>query len=474
MKNSIVCIFVAFLLIISPALADDKVKLIPSSTDITSYNGETQTIDIIIQNKQDVQDTYSILVWPPYWTGVSVTPENYLVKIDSKSNTTVKLYFSIALNAEELISAFNITTKSIRDESITDSKIVYLRVMRKSPIYISDLKLSKYGVDPEEEFSMTTSVANTDEKPSEKLSVQTTIKKANMVVERLDTTVIVPQKSTSPVQQTYSFKKYSEPGTYSVEAVLRDSKNRIVNSQSTTVTVNTQYKIEHKKSVSYGILTQTTTITVKNEGNTPTTEFFVAESVPSFMRNVFYPVGKVSEEKIVDRIQYFWLIPSLMPGEERVVQYSIDLKLLWFVSLVIIFFVAISFRYTFSPKLIKRHRHEGPITRDKEIVVSLDVRNKAMHEIRDVIVRDFVPSIVSVVDRFDTIRPKIRKTEGGTELIWRFESMKPREERVLTYRVKPIVEILGSLKLPKAHIKFLDRKRERKTVASKSVVVKPS
>ncbi|MEM5812120.1 MAG: hypothetical protein QW286_00200 [Candidatus Aenigmatarchaeota archaeon] len=38
--------------------------------------------------------------------------------------------------------------------------------------------------------------------------------------------------------------------------------------------------------------------------------------------------------------------------------------------------------------------------------------------------------------------------------------MKPREERILQYKVKPLVH--GHLKMPKAHLKFSSGKDEKK------------
>jgi hypothetical protein len=102
------------------------------------------------------------------------------------------------------------------------------------------------------------------------------------------------------------------------------------------------------------------------------------------------------------------------------------------------------------------------------------VRNKTSHEIRDVEVRDFIPSIARVVEKFDTLKPRIKSTEGGTELRWSFDSLKARDERVLTYKIRPVVDVVGNLNLPHAHVKYSDRKKVKRMLASKSLAVKPS
>jgi hypothetical protein len=102
----------------------------------------------------------------------------------------------------------------------------------------------------------------------------------------------------------------------------------------------------------------------------------------------------------------------------------------------------------------------------------LEIRNRTRNEIRDVLVRDFVPAVAMVVERFDTLRPMLRKVAGGTEVVWKIDSLGPGDERVLTYRIKPVVDIVGVLKLPKAYVRFLDRKKEVKRFLSKGVYIK--
>jgi len=89
-----------------------------------------------------------------------------------------------------------------------------------------------------------------------------------------------------------------------------------------------------------------------------------------------------------------------------------------------------------------------------------------------VYVRDFLPSFATVIDRFDTIKPMVRKVTNGTEMVWKIESLGSMDERVLSYRVKPTMEILGEIKLPRASINYTDNKKQIKRVISKSISIK--
>jgi hypothetical protein len=63
-------------------------------------------------------------------------------------------------------------------------------------------------------------------------------------------------------------------------------------------------------------------------------------------------------------------------------------------------------------------------------------------------------------EEIESTKPVIRRLEQGTELIWKLGEMKPREERILQYKVRSLVH--GSLKMPGAHLKFTAGKGEKK------------
>jgi hypothetical protein len=475
--KKVILIILSFFLI-SPAALAQKVEIITSATNVIVYTNEVQTIDVTIKNMQTESDIFSLSVSPSPIPGVNANLEKYAVEINANSTTTVKLYFSAAIDAPELISAFTITARSITNEDVTSSKSVYLRVIRKTDVYISDLKLSKYALNPEETLTIDVQLTSVSEKPSGLYTLQTIIKKDDSIVQRFDETVVgLGPKLSKTVSNSYFVKKYETPGTYAVDAILKDSLNNMVSAMSSKFKVNEVSKLPTEytaKTTDIGFLSVTTTIMIKNEGNVPTPTFYVTESIPTFAEKLFVPeIEPTSSKKSDNRIVYSWLVPSLQPGQQVTIRYKFSLLAVWLAILAIIAIVYLAYRLTFAPTIVKKHRHKGEITRDKEILISLDVRNRTIREIKDVIVKDRVPSIAKVVDKFDTLKPKIKVTDAGTELYWKFDSLKPREERILTYRIKPVVDVMGALKLPHAVIRYTDQKKEKKVVSSKSLIIKP-
>jgi len=162
--------------------------------------------------------------------------------------------------------------------------------------------------------------------------------------------------------------------------------------------------------------------------------------------------------------KYFWK-RSLAPGESINVSYS---EIYWPTYVLIIFAVLFGvFIHQQSTALIftKNVMRGKRFGIGKETSVSLSLRNRKK-ELRRVIIRDVVPSNFSIVSKFETVKPVIRKVARGIELVWKVGDLKPHEERVFHYTIKPTLEEMPRrTSLPSATMKAL---------RGKSVLVKKS
>ncbi len=472
----LVPVFIISILAFSlPVFAQGEVEVTLSSEQITVNTSDTATVEITVQNNREVEDTFSITVWPSIkWGGITPNLEKYIVKVPAESSFTSDLYLTASSDAEEVISNFLVTAKSLTNATIIDSTNVKVQVRRRTAVYISDIKLDKYAVNPGDLIGITLTITNSGDGKSIPLKVQTNVKSELEILERFDQDIgQLEGKSIKSLLHTYEVGDYLSPYIYSVEVLLRDSLNRLIDSRSATFKVNVVKNLVQGSSTSYSLFSQIKVITINNNGNALEEGFYVTESVPSYVKNFFFPEKEpdIVEEKD-NRIVYSWYIESLIPGGETSIKYEIRFFSIWLIGLVVIAAVVLAFKYVYSPKIIKKHKIEGAIQRGKEIIISLEVRNPTLHEIKDVVVSDLVTPIAIVIDRFDTMRPSVKKTENGTALVWKIKSLKPMEERVLTYRIKPVVEIIGTLRLPKATINYTDRKKKKKAIASKVMIIK--
>ena len=191
------------------------------------------------------------------------------------------------------------------------------------------------------------------------------------------------------------------------------------------------------------------------------------------MENFFYPKTEPEEiERKENRVVYKWIVPPLSPGEEYRIIYEVSVWNVVLVFSILIVILVYLFTQIFKVDIKKSYRARKPLTKESEVCVTLEVKNRGRKEIKNVVVVDYVPSIMKVVEKFETLRPMIRKIRGGTQLVWKLGTLSPGDERIITYRVKPIVDILGTIRLPKAYIKYSGKKGEVKKVLSKTLFLR--
>jgi hypothetical protein len=476
MKAAAAVFFVVFLALSSVAIADNSVNIALSNENVILQSGDTQSVNITITNNQGVDDTFSVSIFPSFLQGITTSSSGSSITVKGGSQGTVSMYFSAPFDIQQFVSIFSVTVKSFSNEDIQASKNILLQAVRRSPVYISDIKLSSYSIDPLGNLVIETKLTNLDNREYTDYVLTTLVNRGNSILERFDTPVArVGPKSSVNVLNTYAIGKYAQPGDYIVHGTLKDSLGQLLSSSNVQFKVNPIYKLPEqytKKSTSIGFVSATTTVTVMNDGNVESPSFYLTESVVAIAEKLFSssPSPTFSNTSI-GNIVYSWYIPSLQPGDSITIEYRISLIPIWITLIVIAFVVYFAYVYTFRPAVVKAHRHYGMLSKEREIPVIIDVKNRSLHEIKDIVVADHVPQLAHLVDKFDTLKPKVKKVAGGSELVWKFDSLKPREERVLTYRIKPTIEG-GELHLPHARVSYTNRKKQKKLIASRKIVVR--
>ncbi len=476
MKKLLVSAFVVVLLMsVSTAFAAGVEVSSPTST--TGYTTETRSVDVTVKNTQDKTDTFTLSLFPAQFERVSANLDTFLLTLGPGEEKVVKLTFAIPIDAEPGSMNFDINVKSTSDESVSVAKSVILTVQRLTSVYIPEFSLEKYTVNPGEEVNIMAKVFNLEDALSGKNLLKITVRKGTSIVKTFDESLdSIGAKSSVAVSEKFALDRYASPGSYAVESELRDISNQLKYSKSINFQVNTvtQPPTEYtKKSSGYNVLFSYVTIKVKNEGNVELPVFTVTESIPKFAQALFDPdIEPLTTDSSANRVVYTWSVPALSPSGQYTVEYKIAIWRIWLTLGLIGGIGYGAYRWLSKPKIGKAVRHEGEITRGKEIVVLLEVKNRALHEIKDVEIVDVVPQIARVVDRFDTLRPKAKRVTDGTELRWNIGAMRSGEERVLTYRIRPVVDIVGHLALPEAQMVFLDRNKVKRMSVSKQALAK--
>ena len=105
-----------------------------------------------------------------------------------------------------------------------------------------------------------------------------------------------------------------------------------------------------------------------------------------------------------------------------------------------------------------------------DLKVKVLVKNRTRRIIKNVRIIDKIPSIAEVVEKehLGTIKPSkiIKHGKKGTIIKWDIEGFEPYEERILSYKIKSTLRIVGGISLPSVKARFEDNGKERTTTSN--------
>ena len=464
MKNKI--FFSIIILLLIPIFANaNNIEIVTPGT-INVYTVQSNEVQILVKNSGSVTDTFYFSLWPVNWASL----EKYWISLNPGETETIYLNIIPPIDTKEGIQVFKFTVSSLETGDVV-TKELYLNVKRTADIYISDINLNKQILDPGETLVIEPIIKNINPSETKNLYVTTEILKNDLVAQKFDDFIIAKPDSLKKISHNFDINLKNEPGNYIVKVILKDESGKILHEKQNYFQINSISRVEKTKEVKNRLFYSSVIIKIENKGNVKVTNFYVTESLPSFSKSFFYPNIEPDFKEVQDnRIIYKWFIESLGPGDTLEIKYELRFTNVILGALFIIILISLITWKFFRPKLTKKYI--GLFSGQEEVKVSLSLKNKERKEIKNVIVKDFIPGIAKLIPEYDTLIPKVKRKEDGTELIWKVKSIKPKEERVFTYKIKPIIGITGDLKLPKASFMYETKKGKKRRVCSKSLIIK--
>lgn len=420
---------------------------------VVPENGETAEFHISITNEgsADRQFTASYTVSNPGWYFLP----DYQVQVPAGETRTTVLYATPG------------------KEAVAGSKAVIIRV--KDPDGATVERTAFYTIDREIGVGVTgLSTDNTRYRPGETVNVAATVKNfrnaqlargAYELVFDLDgetETAVVPglrPGEEAELEAAFQLDRFDKGAmtmtarTQTIDGVRQDVRRA-------TIRVAEVENVQVSGSDGGNMLAQEHTLTAKNAGNVKALDTEVEADVPSYMELFVAFSQKPDSSTAAQGITtYTWNLGDLEPGEEAQVSYTVNYWVPLLIAIILLAAGFVAFRAWRSPHIVKRvYRKEGRHS------VHLRIENRSSRELSGVVVRDYVPSIASLIEKFDASPPQtIREGEEGTELEWRVGTMEPGEERILTYTLTPNVQVEDDVTLPSAHMQYEQRGSETKT-----------
>ncbi len=221
-------------------------------------------------------------------------------------------------------------------------------------------------------------------------------------------------------------------------------------------------------------LKTTSEIMLTNIGNVVREEQIKVKT--SWLKNIFTSAEPESSTLIESGDRYLsWKI-RLRPDESATITITTNYRSV-FAFVVTIVVILVLYLLLRSPVVIRKEaikigREEGGIS---ELKILIYVKNRTQGRVKAVRILDKVPSLVDVIEDsyLGSIQPSqiIVNEKRGTKLAWELDQLDGFEERIISYRIKSKLSIIGGFRLPAGQVQFRWMSMNKRTVRSNSLHV---
>ncbi len=255
------------------------------------------------------------------------------------------------------------------------------------------------------------------------------------------------------------------------------SLNKSIAPQKDTVKVQLVYKDQVIKEISkeyeiypYGIfkaskttekkfLGRLVTYTFTNDGNSKYTDNVLVET--GYFERLFTSTNPDTTSISKDDAYYLTREVTIEPNASYIINVRIDYKPILYLIILIIALAILYFVFR-SPLIVAKEAseiliNEGGINSVRAII---KLKNRSSGTVKNIKIVDKIPKI-SVFERkeSDTLQPtKLYPYADGTVITWVIPKLEPGEVRIISYRIKTKLGVVGELRLKPVIVQYGNRK----------------
>jgi hypothetical protein len=453
MKKTPSILFIFLFILSSMAFAENEIvsEIIDISNEAEASG--TAEFQIKIKNHQTERDIYKIS-----YDDLSIAPfsdfarnikfETSQIKLDPGEEGTFKVTIDILdTTLEDKNYETVLTISSITKPEITEDVILKTYVVSPEDIIMIFPDIPETMV-PAEEYEIKIRLKN---RANVKLTSYEVLISSDLP--QLKKNFIVDFEPNEEIIETFKIKtgEKTKAQDYVVNIRVYDTESKTKGSYSSAITLIKSENIGEKINEDKGFLSSTTTITKTNEGNVKTTQKI--EVKKNFLERIF---TDAKPEPYIESGKYVW-DATLEPGEEFSVEITSNYRPIFY-GIIIIIIATLIMNYLLEKSVILRKRMfkikrtpEGL----SELKVLIHLRNGKPEELKDVRILDVLPNTLESMDEFGTLKPsKVQQGTKGKRFIWEIGGLSPGEERIISYKVKSNIKLIGETKLPSAMIQY--------------------
>ena len=394
-----------------------------------------------IENTESADKTYSISLLSPksswfYYPGT--------VRADANSNQTATITVSPTEKAVQQRYRFDMKVRQT-DTGETKELTGFFNVKQPYILHIIDLNQDKEEVNPGESFNTQIEVQNLDSQSISDYEVRAEYRNQT----RTGSGTEILSKGTRRFNFTFQTSKNAKPSTEQIQyTVTADNETQSTTQQK--ITINTVENLEKTSQTQNRLIEVQETVKAVNNGNTRVNTTVQTE-IPSYLSSITetYPEPSNITERD-GKIVYTWQT-ELEPGESFSASYKTKYWVLIAALTLIALGITVIKLLTNDINIRKNTSREG-----EKVKIDIEIENDGQKTFEKLHLEEFIPDIASVDETFDMNTPKIRKTNEGTKLNWEIQDLTPGDQRIIQYRIKPKVQVEGTVKLQKAVLKNSD------------------
>ncbi|MBU0459754.1 MAG: hypothetical protein KKH52_02890 [Nanoarchaeota archaeon] len=454
----IVFLIVLLVLLAGTAVAETQISVATLKNDITPL--EEASFNLEITNQAEVTQRYSIysLQSGQDW---NVDPSPLQDRVFSLAAGQSKIVKIVARPLQELtpkIYYVHVTVETDLGERYEQALKIYLASQGPVdylPAFLVEIDMDE-KITPKEPLAVKLFLENRNplNLTNLKLEIQSDIPEFNK-----EAIIDLPPMERKTVEFSIVPNEFQQPKDYTLFFVFSRYGEvvKVVDQKIEILSLLPPFSTEMSKD-SY-FLKHYRQVVVMNEGNVKNTQ--KAKVPTNFFEALF--TTKARTEKIEGQRYFVWEL-ELAPGETETFGFITNYRWLIYILVIVLLFAGFYY-YVQSPVSVNK---EAIATRAgetlSEVKVTLEVRNRSRKPLKEVEITDYVPSIANVQQGLElgTLKPQeIRSGRKRTKVVWGLAELDVHEHRLVTYKIKTKLNVVGTLSLPRATVEFKKGRKKR-------------
>ncbi len=463
-KRGVFLVFIIFLLYITPVLAEDiDYKYIKMNKTIT-YLGETNTYYFDITSNIDETKTFIILPNPIY--------HKWFISADTiqiELSGTKRMEVIIAPPSDTVTGTYYIVFRTCVKDETTCSKNIRIPVYvidRNQLIFETMIPVKDQYFD-NEDIEIFFRLNNTRFSLVEEYSYKIDIYDSKGTIIKSHTEELPLIDRHDLYAKTVNLGKINKD-KITIEMSLIDAIGTILQKKNATVNIKEYIETITPKEPSInieekpGAFYKTTTITIRNKNYFDHQTFYTDRH--NFLKEYMTRPTRTSGNDYIFECN---MKPFGESGDTCEIKYKVNYWKLYIpIIAIMIIIIEIYFNMTkpiITKKDIKKNGYHN---------IHLNIINKSPRTIYNATITDTMPASTKATGHFSLKIKDKKSIKTNTQLKWNLGTLKPKEQRIISYTIKPRFEIKSGIKLQGATLTGKNKNNKPIKIRSNKLIIK--